>query len=134
MSSIVEQSLRPATCDDLAAVQEIVRAAYTRYAARIGGKPGPIFDNDAALIDEGRVHVGNRDGILQGLLVLVPKDDAMLLDNIVLAPEAQGSGLGNDGKHRTLTDIGYTAMRWIEGKGLQRIYTRKPLGENSLQL
>lgn len=151
----MEQSLRPATCDDLAAVQEIVRAAYTHYVARIGGKPGPMLDNYAALIDEGRVHVGNCDGIVRGILVLIPKDDAMLLDNIAVAPEAQGFGLGRlmlefaervaiDAGYSAIklytneamtdnialyTRIGYAATHRIEEKGLRRVYMRKPLGK-----
>ena len=87
-------SLRPATRDDLAAVQEIVRAAYTHYITRIGTEPGPMRDDYGALIGEGRVHVAERDNAVQGVLVLITQADAMLLDNVAVAPEAQGSGLG----------------------------------------
>ena len=86
--------LRLATRDDLASVQKIVQAAYAHYIARIGREPGPMLDDYAALIDAGRVHVGMRDGVVQGILVLIPQNDAMLLDNVAVAPEAQGSGLG----------------------------------------
>ena len=87
-------SLRLATRDDLSTVQEIVRAAYTHDILRIGREPGPMLDDYAALIAGGRVHVPECNGIVQGILVLVPQDDAMLLDNVAVAPAAQGSGLG----------------------------------------
>jgi GNAT superfamily N-acetyltransferase len=146
-------SLRPATRDDLAAIQEIVRAAYTHYIARIGRKPGPMLDNYAALIGEGRVHVAERDGVVQGLLVLIPQDDAMLLDNVAVAPEAWGSGLGRlmlEFAERAAVEAGYRAIKLytneamtenialyarigysetyrVEEKGLPRVYMRKSL-------
>jgi ribosomal protein S18 acetylase RimI-like enzyme len=150
----VTQWLRPATRDDLAAVQEIVRAAYTPYIARIGREPGPMLDDYCALIDAGCVHVGTRDGVAQGILVLVPQDDAMLLDNIAVAPEAQGSGLGRlliafaeraafEAGYRAIklytneamtenielyARLGYAETHRVEEKGLRRVYMRKRIG------
>ena len=63
------QELRPATSDDLAAVEGIVRAAYATYIARIGREPGPMLDEYAAAIGAGRMHVGIRDGVVRGILV-----------------------------------------------------------------
>ena len=117
-------SLRRATCQDLAAVQEIVRAAYTRYVTRIGRKPAPMLDDYAALIGEGQVHVVERDGLVQGILVLIPQDDAMLLDNVAVAPEAQGSGLGRlllAFAERTAIKAGYRAIK---------LYTNEAMTEN----
>ena len=52
-----------------------------------------MLDDYAALIAEGRVHViGSPD--LTGILVLIPETDALLLDNIAVAPGAQGTGVG----------------------------------------
>ena len=52
-----------------------------------------MLDDYAALIAEGRVHViGTPD--LTGILVLIPETDALLLDNIAVAPGAQGTGVG----------------------------------------
>jgi len=146
-------NLRAATRDDLRAVQEIIRAAYTHYIARIGREPGPMLDDYGALIDAGQVHVAERDGAVQGILVLIPQDGAMLLDNVAVAPEAQGSGLGRlmlefaeqaaikAGYHairlytnEAMTEnialysrIGYAETHRVEEKGLRRVYMRKPL-------
>lgn len=148
-------SIRSATRNDLNAVEEIVRAAYSRYVARLGRKPGPMLDDYGVLIDAGRVHVTERDGIAQGILVLIPQGDAMLLDNVAVAPEAQGSGLGRlmlefseraaiSAGYRAITlytneamtenialyrHLGYAETHRVEEKGLRRVYMRKVLGK-----
>ena len=53
-----------------------------------------MLDDYRILIEEGRVHVVERDSVVRGILVLIPQDDAVLLDNIAVCPGAQGSGLG----------------------------------------
>jgi len=88
------QRVRPAIQADLAAIQEIVRVAYSDYIPRIGRAPGPMLDDYATLINHGWVHVVERDCVVQGILVLIPQDDAMLLDNVAVTPPARGSGLG----------------------------------------
>lgn len=87
-------TIRLALPDDLAKVQEIVHAAYSSYIARIGRKPGPMLDDYAALIGSGQVYVAEREGAVMGLVVLIAQDDAMLLDNVAVAPMVKGTGLG----------------------------------------
>ena len=146
--------LRPATRDDLKAVEDIVHAAYVHYIARIGREPGPMLDDYKALIEEGRVHVVEHDGLVQGLLVLIPQDDALLLDNIAVSPRAQGLGLGrmmlefaerqavaagygfirlytNEAMTENIalyTRIGYAETHRAQEKGLRRVYMIKPVG------
>ena len=116
-------SLRVATRDDLRAVQEIIRAAYMHYTARIAREPEPMLDDYGALI-AGHVHVDERDGAVQGILVLIPQDDAMLLDSVAVAPEAQGSGLGR------------LMLEFAEHKAIKasyhaiKLYTNEALAEN----
>lgn len=145
--------LRPANRDDLGAVQEIVRTAYSHYIPRIGRKPGPMLDDYATLIRDGRMRVVERDGLVRGLLVLIPQDDAMLLDNVAVAPEVQGLGLGRFlmehaeriaieagyGEiklytNETMTEnialyarMGYEETHRVEEKGLRRVYMGKRL-------
>ena len=142
-----------ASLDDLVPVQAIVRLAYTRYITRIGREPGPMLDDYATLIREGRLYVGKHGDVVQGLLVLLPQDDAMLLDNVAVAPEAQGLGLGRallDLAERAAVEAGYHVIKLYtneamvenialyrrlgyaethraEEKGLRRVYMRKPL-------
>ena len=118
------QEFRRATSDDLEAVGSLVRAAYAHYVARIGREPGPMLDDYGRLIEHGRVHVVERDGAVQGILVLIPQEDAMLLDNVAVDPAAQGSGLGRGllaFAEREAIAAGY---RWI------RLYTNEAMTEN----
>jgi ribosomal protein S18 acetylase RimI-like enzyme len=149
----MSQSPRPATRDDLQAVEAIVQAAYSRYMFSMGRQPGPMLDDYGALIEEGRVHVVECGGVVQGILVLIPQDDSMLLDNIAVLPAAQGLGLGrsmlNFAEHAAIA-AGYRAIKLytnevmteniafysrkgylethrVEEKGLRRVYMVKQL-------
>jgi GNAT superfamily N-acetyltransferase len=115
---------RLAVLADLQAVEEIVRQAYTPYIARIGQPPGPMLDDYAALIGEGRVYVVERDGNVKGVLVLVPELDAMLLDNVAVAPSAKGTGMG-----RRLLEFAEHAAR-VAGYRVIRLYTHEKMVEN----
>ena len=145
--------LRLATTEDLTAVEEIVRAAYFPYVSRIGREPGPMLEDYRKSIADRRVHVVEQDGIVSGVLVLIPERDAMLLDNVAVAPSAQGLGLGRkmlEFAERAARDaglrsirlytneamtenislycrIGYCETHRAEEKGLRRIYMTKQL-------
>src|SRR5690242_13623613 len=86
--------IRPACAADAASVTAIVREAYSIYIARNGKIPGPMRDDYAALIDAGLVHVLEEAAEVRGLVVLIPERQSMLLDNVAVAPHAQGRGLG----------------------------------------
>lgn len=150
----MEQDLRTATSDDLGAVEDIVRSAYSHYVSRIGQEPAPMLDDYSRLIREGRVHVIEHDGTVRGVLVLMPQEDAMLLDNVAVSPLAQGLGLGRkmlefaeraavDAGYRSIrlytnevmtenialyTRIGYSETHRVEEKGLRRVYMIKLVG------
>ena len=47
--------IRRAKTEDCAAVERIVREAYGKYVERIGKPPGPMLDDYASLIADGRV-------------------------------------------------------------------------------
>jgi hypothetical protein len=49
--------IRPAGRHGVGTVRECVRAAYSRYAERIGKKPAPALAGHAALIEAGEVCV-----------------------------------------------------------------------------
>jgi ribosomal protein S18 acetylase RimI-like enzyme len=117
-------SVRPASPADRQAVETVVRAAYAPYVARIGRQPGPMLDDYAALIRKGHVHVIGYDGKVQGLLVLVPEENTMLLDNLAVSPDAQGRGLGRrllEFAERSALASGYSSIR---------LYTNEAMTEN----
>lgn len=115
---------RPATPNDLHAIEDIVQQAYSPYVARIGRVPGPMLDDYGLLIGRGRVHVVERDGAVQDILVLIPERDTILLDNVAVARSAQGSGLGRallESAEQSAKEAGYTSIR---------LYTNETMTEN----
>lgn len=116
--------LRPATAADLPALTAIVDAAYGPYIPRIGRKPGPMTDDYTALVAQGLVQVLEDQGRVCGLLVLIAQPDALLLDNIAIAPEAQGRGFG-----RLLLAAAEHAAR-AAGLPVIRLYTNVAMTEN----
>lgn len=116
--------IRKATPADREAVEGVVTRAYQHYVPRIGRKPGPMLDDYGALIAEDRVHVLEHDGAIKAALVLIPQDDAMLLDNIAVLPEAQGLGLG-----RALLVFAEDTAR-LAGYTRIRLYTNAAMTEN----
>ena len=87
--------IRRALPADREAVEAIVEAAYSPYVARIGKPPGPMRDDYAALIAEGAVTVlEEAGGQIAAIVVLLPKPEHVLLDNIAVRPDRQGMGLG----------------------------------------
>ncbi len=117
-------ALRVATAGDHPAVEAVVQAAYSPYVPRIGRAPGPMLDDYGALIRGGRVHVVDRGGAVIGVLVLIPEQDAMLLDNVAVAPDAQGSGVG-----RAMLEFAEQAAK-DAGYGTIRLYTNEAMAEN----
>lgn len=130
-----------------------MRDAYSHYVSTIGTIPGPLLDDYGALIKEGRVYVAEQGRTVRGIVVLIPQEDAMLLDNVAVAQAAQGTGLGRkmlEFAEQTAIDAGYTKIRLYtqeamtanvdlyhrigyrdthkaEEKGLRRVYMVKEL-------
>lgn len=149
----METRIRLAVPSDRHAVEGIVRDAYDHYRASLGTVAGPLLDNYGVLIADHRVHVLERYERILGILVLIPQDDAMLLDNVAISPTAQGEGLGRRllefaerfaissgyAKIRLYTQeamtanvalyhrIGYRETHKVEEMGLRRVYMVKDL-------
>jgi GNAT superfamily N-acetyltransferase len=145
--------IRLASIEDRPSVEAIVEAAYVHYVPRIGRKPGPMLDDYAALIRKQRVYVLDNGGEIEGILVLIPQEGSMLLDNVAVSPRAQGLGLGRkllEFAERSALDagsssitlytneamtenialysrIGYIETHRAEEKGLCRVYMTKSL-------
>lgn len=81
-------------------------------------------DDYRALIEAGRVHVLEDGGSVAGLAVLVPEADALLLDNLAVAPACHGRGLG-----RRLLAFAEAAAR-AAGFARVRLYTNEAMTEN----
>ncbi|WP_448652097.1 GNAT family N-acetyltransferase [Pseudomonas fluorescens] len=116
--------MRPATADDVAAIEAIVEAAYSPYIERIGRKPGPMLEDYQQLVEAGGVYVLDNAGKVQGFIILLEGEGALLLDNLAVAPDAQGLGFGRqlmDFAERHAIDAGYAAIY---------LYTHETMTEN----
>lgn len=119
-----EPALRPAEAADVDAVRALVQAAYGHYVARIGRPPRPMTADYAALIADGHVWVAESGAGLVGLLVLDAQPDHLLIENVAVAPAAQGSGVGT----ALLAFAETEAIRL--GRPELRLYTNEKMTEN----
>lgn len=116
--------IRPARPDEAEIVRDIVHAAYRHYIARIGKPPGPMLDDYARRVADDQAWVLEEAGNITGVLVLEQTGQGFLLDNIAVAPCAQGGGRG-----RTLIAFAEAEAR-RRGFGEIRLYTHALMTEN----
>jgi GNAT superfamily N-acetyltransferase len=120
----MEPVIRQAKPADRPVIERIVHDAYGRYVSRIGRAPAPMNDDYKLRIAEGVVRVLTIQEEIAGLVVLLPKADYLLLDNIAITPERQGSGLGR----RLIAFAEAEALRL--GYTEIRLYTNIAMHEN----
>lgn len=87
-------TLRRATPEDAAAIRDLSRAAYAKWAKLIGREPWPmVADYDAAVRDHiiDLLHAGSA---LVALVEMIRQPDHLLIENIAVAPMFQGRGHG----------------------------------------
>jgi GNAT superfamily N-acetyltransferase len=116
--------IRLACQADRGSIEAIVRSAYGKYVPRMGREPMPMRDDYATLIDAQCVHVLDDDGVIKGVIVLMRETETLLLHNVAIVPEAQGTGLG-----RLLLTFAERAARDC-GYGSIRLYTNEVMTEN----
>ena len=151
--------IRPAVEADRLEIEAIVQAAYEIYIPRMGKPPGPMCDDYAARIAAGEAFVLEHEDVdgIAGILVLIDQANALLLDNVAVAPHAQGRGVGRRlvdhaeaearrrgyaeialYTHETMTEnvayylkLGYRETGRGQQAGYDRVFMRKRLGERS---
>jgi ribosomal protein S18 acetylase RimI-like enzyme len=119
-----EFRIRAATAADVPVIANIVEQAYRHYIARIGKPPGPMLDDYAARVSEGAVWVLEEAAGITAIIVLLPKPNYLLLDNIAVSPARQGLGLGR----RLIAFAEAEALR--RGYREIRLYTHQTMVEN----
>ena len=123
---IVAGSIRPASIDDLPEIQRIVRDAYIKYVERIGKPPAPMLDDYSKHILAHEAWVIQDGSDIEGVLILVPNTDHLLLDNVAVDPRFRGKGIG-----RALIEF---AEREAARRGYDeiRLFTHRKMHENLL--
>ena len=85
---------RPAERADAAKIRDIVRAAYAKWVPVIGREPLPMrADYDKAVAEHPFDLVVEDDRIV-GMLETMLEDDHLWIENVCVAPQAQGRGIG----------------------------------------
>jgi ribosomal protein S18 acetylase RimI-like enzyme len=86
--------LRRAGPADAAAVRALVRAAYAKWVPLIGREPRPMQADYALAVQQHRIDLLHRDGALAALIETRAEPDHLWIENVAVAPECQGQGLG----------------------------------------
>ena len=117
-------TLRTATPADAAAIRGLTRAAYARWVPLIGREPKPMGADYDAAVRAHRIDLLEIDGALAALIEMIPAADHLLVENIAVAPERQGRGLGR----RLLAHAEDVAAAL--GVAEIRLYTNQRFAEN----
>jgi ribosomal protein S18 acetylase RimI-like enzyme len=113
---------RPGTESDLPTVRMVVASAYARYLDRMDRPPAPVLTDYRAATASGQVWVLGDP--LFGLIVLIRQGDALLIENVAVAPAAQGQGFG-----RRLIEFAQR-QALAQGLGKLTLYTNEVMTEN----
>jgi GNAT superfamily N-acetyltransferase len=116
--------IRLGLATDVAAAERIVRAAYAKYEKLIGKPAGPVLDDYGRHAADGALWVLVDGMDVAGVLVLLPREDHLLLDNVAVAPERQRRGYGR----RLMAFAEAEAVR--QGHREIRLYTHVVMAEN----
>jgi ribosomal protein S18 acetylase RimI-like enzyme len=116
--------LRRATIEDLPQVVALKRAAYAKNRVILGVEPLPLLADYQQVFANYEVYLAERDGALDGVLILEPRADDLLIWSVATAPAAQGRGVGN-----TMLAFAETRAREL-GRTCIRLYTGQPLTFN----
>ena len=113
---------RRGTESDLPSVRSVVASAYARYLNRMDRPPAPVLNDYRAATASGQVWVLG-DPVFC-VIVLIGQGNALLVENVAVAPAAQGQGFG-----RMLMEF---AERQALARGLGKLtlYTNEVMTEN----
>lgn len=113
-----------ATVADVPEIETLIRAAYSGYIERIDREPAPMNADYLEPVQAGRVLLAWRGSELLGVMVTEAHPDHLLVENLAVAPEAQGMGIGG-----RLLDAAEAEAVTL-GLGEVRLYTNAKMTEN----
>lgn len=86
--------IRMAEPHEAGAITAIVMAAYAKWVPLIGREPMPMRVDYEKAVLEHRFDLAVENGAILGLIETVPHPDHLWIDNVAVAPAAQGRGIG----------------------------------------
>lgn len=114
-------AMRRGTAADLDAVVAMQHAAYARNRELLGREPLPLLAHYAQIFATKEVWLAETNGRLDGVLILEPLADSLLIWSIATNPADQKRGLG-----RAMLAAAEVRAREL-GHTLIRLYTGTPL-------
>jgi ribosomal protein S18 acetylase RimI-like enzyme len=116
--------IRAAVAGEAQDVHDLVQSAYGHYVERIGRRPGPMdWDYEERIVRE-LVSVADEGGEIVGVIVLIPEPDHVVVENVAVAPERRGEGIG-----RALLAFAEEGAREA-GTPTLRLFTHAKMTEN----
>lgn len=85
---------RTATLADAPAIRRLVRAAYAKWVPVIGREPLPMLVDYEEAVEASHIALHEAAGRLLGLIQVMQRQDHLWIENVAVAPEAQGQGIG----------------------------------------
>jgi GNAT superfamily N-acetyltransferase len=85
---------RRATARDVPAIADLVTSAYRHYEPLIGRTPLPMLADYAEAVRDHQIWVLDGPAGPVGVLELEPRPDHLWIENVAIAPDRQGEGLG----------------------------------------
>ena len=86
--------IRMAEPHEAGAITAIVMAAYAKWVPLIGREPMPMRVDYEKAVLEHRFDLAVENGAILGLIETVQHPDHLWIDNVAVAPAAQGRGIG----------------------------------------
>ncbi len=90
----MQNEIRLAVAEDVAAITDCVCQAFIHYIVRIGKQPGPMLDDYQKLVEHKLVYVACHQAVIEGVLVLIKTDEGFCIETIAIRPNKQGLRIG----------------------------------------
>lgn len=87
-------TFRTAIPADAEAIGALVRDAYAKWVPVIGREPRPMTADYADSLKKHRIDLAEMAGRLAGLIETDLRDDHLWIENVAVAPDWQGRGIG----------------------------------------
>jgi ribosomal protein S18 acetylase RimI-like enzyme len=123
--------IRPAVPEDVARIRDLTRAAYAKWVALIGREPLPMQADYERAVAEHTIDLLIVDGAVAGLVETILRPDHLWIENVAVAPEQQGRGLGRlllDHAERRAVQSGRAEIRLLTNQAFAanlELYARR---------
>lgn len=122
MSFDANSGMRRADPQDANAVRRIVRAAYAQWIPVIGREPMPMKTDYERAVREHEIELLYEGGALVALIEVIVNADHLFIENIAVAPDHQGRGIGRrllSHAEQRATDLNLRELRLLTNQAFE---------------